>query len=482
MKWLSIFKTALPYLICFFFFICYSTLSVVRHNHFQSYGFDLGITDQIVWEYSHFKAPITTVHYYPFTSILTDHIELIFAPLSIFYWIWNDPRMLLLLQAAFMCFSALPLYFLAKDKKLTPLICYAILLGYLMFYGIQNALWFDVHSAVFGASFLAWFIYFFDKKKYKATTIFFLLAILCKENVALLTALISIVYFIKRKNRKDLVFFTFSGIYLFLIFGVYFPHFTKLGYEYESTNGLIGNINLSHFFNTANKREVFFVSFGSFGFLPLLSPFSLLPFLGDLFSYFVVGNNIKEADGIFMHYRVTLAPLITWSTVLAISEIKRLNRNYTALYLLVSLFAVQYFLHLPLSYLTKNWFWNESSAVKNINTLLPYLPPDASVVAQNNITPHLSHRTEIFTLWPEQKKFDKKSPCRHKKCNWLMWKSTSPRYLIVDTSPNWDIRHFLANRPDFIDAIDNLLKEGYIKKDKQIGNATLYTILKRNTQ
>jgi len=29
--------------------VAYSTLSIIRHNHFQSGGFDLGIYDQAVW-------------------------------------------------------------------------------------------------------------------------------------------------------------------------------------------------------------------------------------------------------------------------------------------------------------------------------------------------------------------------------------------------------------------------------------------------
>src|SRR6185437_16021353 len=91
-------KKLTPYIICILFCVAYTTLSFIRHNHYESFGFDLGLTDQIVWEYSKFQAPITTIHYYPYTSILTDHVELIYTPLSIFYWIWDDVRMLLLMQ------------------------------------------------------------------------------------------------------------------------------------------------------------------------------------------------------------------------------------------------------------------------------------------------------------------------------------------------------------------------------------------------
>ena len=93
--------------ICLFFFIAYSTLSIVRHEHYGSYGFDLGISDQVVWHYSRFEMPITTVHYFPYSFILADHVELIYALIAPAYWIYDDTRTLLVVQAFFMCLSSL---------------------------------------------------------------------------------------------------------------------------------------------------------------------------------------------------------------------------------------------------------------------------------------------------------------------------------------------------------------------------------------
>jgi len=384
--------------------------------------------------------------------------------------------MLLLMQVVAICSAALPLFFLSREKKITPLVAYALLISFLAFYGLQNAIWFDAHSEVFGASFLSWFIYFLDRQKKYPTLIFFLLTIVCKENMAFLTFLVSITYFIKRRTKQDLLYIVSSVMYSFIIFFIYFPHFTKMGYEYASSQGLLSNTNPLYLLNTSNKREVLFVSLGWFGLLPLLSPLSLIPFLGDVYSYFVIGNNIREADGLFMHYRVTLTPLLTWSTIYSITRFKFLNKWYIALYFFLITLFFQYSLHLPLSYLSKHWFWYEQPAVKSINTLITYLPKDASVVSQNNITPHLSHRNNIFTLWPSEQTFKNTSPCGKSTCNWLSWRGGKPEYIIVDTSSNWDIRHYLADRPIFIDALGNMEKYGEISKVKQVENAILFKI------
>jgi hypothetical protein len=106
--------------------------------------------------------------------------------------------------------------------------------------------------------------------------------------------------------------------------------------------------------------------------LPLLNPLYLISVLGNLASYFILGSSVSGAQGLFMHYRIELAPLISWVTIAKIAGYKRLTTKIIAVYVIVSSSLVQYLLHLPLSYLTKEWFWNEPKSVKNINQYCLY--------------------------------------------------------------------------------------------------------------
>lgn len=463
------------------FFILYSILSLVRHNHFGSYGFDLGVIDQVIWKYSQFKAPITTIHHYPFTLLFTDHIEFIYIFLAPLYWIWNDARMILLIQAFLISFSAFPLFLLCQKKKLKPYIGYAIQISYLLFYGVQNAVWFDVHSATIGVSFLPWFLYFIDKEKLRESIIFFLLAIISKEDIALFTFLICFIYFIKRRKKTDLILMGISAFYIFSVFAIYYPYFTKDGYRHADQNGMLANMHASYLFDTSEKRKVIMYGLASFGFLPLITPLFLLPAFGDLFHFFVVGHNLTAAQGFFMHYRVTLALCLAWPTIISIAKYKkRLNTPFIAGYLIFSTLLFQYILHLPLSYLVKKWFWKQPSSIYSLQKGITYLPKDASVVSQNNITPHISHRDSIFTLWPDTKNFQKNSPCNKQTCTWFRW-SGNPTYLIIDTSPEWDIRHFLVNRDEFTSALSNMEKTGYIKRDKVFATTIIFKVLRKPT-
>ena len=467
----------IPLLICAVFFVLYSALSIVRHNHYGSYGYDLGINDQVVWEYSKFNLPITTIAPQIGKLKLVTHIEVIFALLSPFYWIWSNPIMLLILQSLFFCISGIAVYLLAKSKNLNSFFNYAILISYLSFYGVQNALWFDVHSIVFGASFLTWFLYFLQTKKHRLTFLFFFLAILSKENIGFVTFFIGFVYFIFRKDKYSFLIMLFSVLYLFFVFFIYFPYIINVDYLYANKGGILSNFDLRTFFDTQEKIQVIFYTLFSFGFVSLLNPFILIPSFGDLATYFIIASELPGAHGLYMHYRIMLSPLMAWGTIITVGKYKFLNKRWIGIYLILCTMFIQYSLHLPLSYLSKQWFWNESKSVKTINKVISdYLPKDASVVAQNNIIPHISERHNIYELYPEKKDFNSNLICKEKLCDWFRW-AGSAKFLLVDTSSDWDSRHFLIDRGQYIKGLNNLEKEKIIKIYKKIGTTTLYKIL-----
>lgn len=469
-------SVVIPLGICCIFLILYSLLAIIRHNHFLT-GYDLAIIDQFLWKYSQFKSPITTVHSFYFTSAFEDHIEFIYAFLSPFYWIFNDVRTILFLQVFAICSSGMAVWLLAKERKLPMYLSISLLISYLLFYGIQNALWADVHSLVFAVGFVAWFIFFLEKKS-KWTYLFFFLAITSKEDIAQLTLLISFVYFLLRRDKQTLILMLISIAYLLLVFVVYYPHFTRDGYRYARGSNIFHDPNPLYLIDTKDKRDSFLYSLASYGFLPLLSPLQLIPALGDLAKYFILGRDVvSSAQGLFLHYRSSLAILLIWPTILGLAKYKKLQHPALAIYILACALFFQYILHLPLSYLTKPWFWKQPQSVSSIESVITSLPKDASVVSQNNITPHITHRDLIFTLWPEMREFKKDSPCGKKSCAWFHW-GGKPEYLIVDTSTNWDPRYFLTTRELFIEGINNFEKKGIVKVVKRNQTATLYKIVK----
>lgn len=460
------------------FAVAYSTLSIVRHLHYESYGYDLGINDQTVWKYSRFQIPVSTIAPLPDRSKLAMHVELVYALLSPLYWIWDSRRMLLIAEALSLVSGSIAAYLLAKRRLKKEIISFAVFLSYIMFFGLQFAVWFDVHSTSFAAAFLMWFIYFLDRKNLKCTFIFFLLTITAKENMAVYTFVITLLYLVRRRERHLVVIAISSLLYMLFVFFVYFPHIMHVAYQYQNKDGLLSNLNPIYLFNTKEKLVTIFYSFLSFGFIPILNPLTLVLIFTHFTTFFVLASDLPGAQGLFGHYRVTLAPLFVWSTVVTIGTFKFLNKRYFAYYLIACTLTSQYFLHLPLSYLAKDWFWKEPNAVANINRVIGEdIDTNDAIASQNNITPHLSHRDHIYTLYPTKRNFGKNSPCNERVCDWFSWYG-NPKYIIVDTSDNWDIRHLLADPKDYRKGLANMERARVITVYRKIGNTVLYQILK----
>lgn len=461
-------------LICSFFAVCYSALSIVRHSHYASYGYDLGINDQTIWRYSKFEPPISTIAPFPDRSKLELHVELVYVLIAPFYWLWSTRRFLLIISAVVMCSGGLAVYLLSKHRVKDEFLSFSLTFSYLLFYGMQFAAWFDVHSSGFGAAFLMWFLYFLDRKKRWWSLLFFFLTITSKENMALYTFVVAIIYMIRRREKIVLFFAGFSITYLLFIFYVFFPHIMHVSYLYQNKDGLLSNINPLFLFNSIEKLTTLFYSFLSVGFIPIFNPLTLPLIMTHFATFFVIASDLPGAQGLFGHYRVTLGPLLTWSTIMTIATFKFLNKKYVAIYLLFCAFLVQYTLHLPLSYLTKEWFWKTPEAAYTINKVInTSLPATASVASQNNITPHISQRDKIYTLYPTMKTFESSSPCGRQKCNWLSWYG-NPEYVIVDIAKDWDARHLLADRPVFLDALSNVEKAKVLTRYKVEGTTILY--------
>lgn len=87
--------------------LCFAVMCAVGLQGWTSVGlggFDLGIFDQGVRGYAHFGLPVSTLKSYhhefpPGFSLLGDHFSPVLALLAPLYWIWDDPRSLIIGQS-----------------------------------------------------------------------------------------------------------------------------------------------------------------------------------------------------------------------------------------------------------------------------------------------------------------------------------------------------------------------------------------------
>ena len=121
----------------------YAWWSLRLHAHWVSGGFDLGIFDQVVWHYSRFEAPASSIK--DLTSIWGDHLSPVMALFAPGYWLADDARTLLVGQALLVALGAIPV-FLATQDLLGRGPARALTGAYLAFWGVASAISFDVHE------------------------------------------------------------------------------------------------------------------------------------------------------------------------------------------------------------------------------------------------------------------------------------------------------------------------------------------------
>src|SRR3954469_13547543 len=128
------------------FALGYAAYGLLRHWHFDSGAYDLGIFDQVVWHLSRFEIPASTVRGY--SNILGDHFSPILALLAPLYWIAPGPETLIVAQAVLLALSIVPVFIYAR-KRLPAGPAYAVSVGYGLFWAMQRTATFDFHEYAF---------------------------------------------------------------------------------------------------------------------------------------------------------------------------------------------------------------------------------------------------------------------------------------------------------------------------------------------
>jgi uncharacterized membrane protein len=131
------------------------------------------------------------------TAFHADYLLLAYLP---FYAIWSDPRWLMILQVIAVASGAMPLFWLAR-KKLGPPIGALMAVLYLLYPTQQWATIFDIHAVVLVMPLLLWAWWAAENKRWWFYGVTAGLAILGKEEIGLVVALMGL-YWIWRRGYR----------------------------------------------------------------------------------------------------------------------------------------------------------------------------------------------------------------------------------------------------------------------------------------
>jgi uncharacterized membrane protein len=440
---------------------------VSMQNAFQLNAEDMGIMDQAIWSTIHGQILHQTV-----CNILNDsncggfngimrfalHFEPILFPVSLFYLIWADPRMLLILQVLVVATGAYPAFWLARLRLRNDLAAVAIALLYLLYPALQQAVAIDFHAVTFTASFLLFTLYFMYTRRTGWLLVFALLSILCKEEIGIVIAMFGLWSMVfQRRWKTGLIMVLVGSLASALAILVIIPHFSPTGHPLLATRYGTGAgqslfeqmLHPKQFLDTYVLEHAHLAYLRSLlapgAFLPVLAPWVLVMAAPSI-AINLLSSDVQQYTGLF-HYNAEIVPVLIFSIIEAIvlilwvvqwvstrlyAPIEKVASEPTSpartispwrparMVHVVLLVAVLFFVlfttvrrddtffgKMPFA---ENFQWPTSSAHSNLaQHFIAMIPADASVSAQTKLVPHLSQRVTIY-MFPYGTPFDPTRP------------------------------------------------------------------------
>lgn len=395
----------------------FTTACFLRYSNFFTGRFDLGNMDQTVWNTLHGRIfQLTDPNGTNIMSRLATHADFILVLLAPFYIIWQDPRMLLLIQTVVLALGAVFVFLIGKDIIKSKKIALAISFAYLLNPSIQNSNLYDFHAVTFATTFFLGAWYFLKKRKVFLSLFFLALAGLTKEDTWAVVGLFGIyIAFFEKKKLIGLITTLVSFLMFYLLIWKFIPsarggqHFALEYYsDFGSTptsvikNILFSPLTILKLIFSKSRLLYLYEMASPLGFLPIAASLLIIFALPDL-AINLLSNNTQMHE-IYYQYTANISPFLFIATIYAISFIRKKMRfiNESAIVWYVGIFAIigAYFIGPLPGALHENidMFTRQQPDRAVIEEFLNDIPKNLSVAATNNLGSHLSHRQLIYTV------------------------------------------------------------------------------------
>ena len=438
------------YLLIAVYTVVFSYFTILKHYAFRSYAWDFG---------NYHQALSTTLNegkLFYFTPELYFNLGgsffgLHFSPILFLvlpvYAIHQTPETLFVFQSFIIALGALPLYWFARDSLSSKLVAVGFSITYLLYPLLHGANWFDFHVQCFLPLFFFLAMYYLKNEKWTKYFTFIILALAIAETVSFVVLFIGFyalwvhrkVVFatLKQKAFSDrrilipLITITLAISWFLIarwIQSTFFPIDPKFSNFYRAVGNwrVLGieddplmlplHIILSPLkafealaYDAYLKLLFIVLIFGSLLFLPVRSgilPITLAWLGPALLSnhqvYYVTGN----------HYPLYFIPFVFLAAVdgtkkyiptLNVTKFGAVVRNLLVLGVMFSLFLsplspLLTTVNVPIPHFSEYYRPTITEHTATLQRIVELVPPNASVLTQNNIFPHFSGRLNAYVF------------------------------------------------------------------------------------
>jgi uncharacterized membrane protein len=399
-------------------YVIYVSLqTILNHRSLGTAAYDLGIHENTLWNTLHGRFFFSSLEGGSHLGVHTSFIMLLMVPI---YALAPFTETVLVIQTLVLALAAVPLYLLAKKVLESDLQALALALLWLSHPAVAGANFYDFHAVSFAPVVLFTTAYFWWCGRWRPFWLSVVLLLSVKEDMAILVVLLGVVALLEGDRRRGGLLVT-AGVAAYLVLQhLVIPHYAGGEHSYawyytemspvgEGPAGLVTTavLNPLHTVSVALTQERLLFVF------QLFAPLAFLPFLTArgalLVSYGLAATVLATRPPLhqigFQYALIVLAPAF----LAAVIALKRFDpewrrRGLAAAVMLAVVTCFHYGVIWPRHHFTGGFHtidfdYTEADRDRydELHRLVEKIPVDATVLASENLVPHLARREIVET-------------------------------------------------------------------------------------
>ncbi len=460
------------YIMMLLFFVVIFTMINQQYATFDTRSSDLDRFIQGMWNTLNGRFLYSTIEE---RSILGGHFTPYFILISPALYIWPDPRVFSIIQTAGLAIAGFFFYLIVKEKH--PVLAPFIALAFFLNPSLHQIGLLELRRITLAVPYLAFALYGLSIKNKKFVAIGLIMALLCKENVALPMALVGLYYVLFERDWKFggfLMVFAIGWVIMVLtiINPIVDPQYVLAENSLDAYRGLN---YFAQYGSTPQEILIYLISRpgdifayildseAQIGLMRLFIPLGIvLPFLSPRIALLTIPNLLYMLLGSYelMHrldvWYVTIPLVILFGAIcVRVREFdSKLATTVVTLLFIFTVWGYSQFSYLP--------FGGRYNSVRNIVTehhetaskAMGMVPSNAKLATQSAFTPHLAMREELF-LYP-----------------WLPRSGEPMDYYLLDRN----LKSYPLNEIERNESIDNLIADPSLVIEAEVDGIYLFNL------
>lgn len=224
--------------LCLWYFVVFERAVWLRHSHFGTFDYDLGMYDQGIWQLAHGRGFMTVRGMH----VLGHHANIGYLLLVPFYWIGiGGPQFLDVVNTLAVVAVALPVFALAVRHLKSSWAGFWLVVAYLFHFSPQWKIQETFHAESIAAPFLLGAFYFASVGKWRRYAVCVVLAVIWKEDIAIAAAMLGIgVAIAFRQVRIGAITVAASAAWFLIATQAVMRYFAPAGAVFDSLFGPLG--------------------------------------------------------------------------------------------------------------------------------------------------------------------------------------------------------------------------------------------------